>query len=54
MPDQESIDQDVLSEVSTFSDRLVVILGEAVMEEIEKAESEAARWLPSSLGRSTR
>ena len=39
MPDRESIEDDVLPEISKFSDRLMVILGEAVMEEIEKAES---------------
>ena len=40
MPDRESIEDDILPEISKFSDRLMVILGEAVMEEIEKAESE--------------
>jgi len=40
MPDRESVEDDVLPEISKFSDRLMVILGEAVMEEIEKAESE--------------
>ena len=50
MPDQESIDETVLSEVSTFSDRLVVILGEAVMEEIEKAESEGGKMVALQFG----
>jgi hypothetical protein len=40
MPDQESVDPNAQLEVRQFSDRLMVILGQALMEEIEKAENE--------------
>jgi hypothetical protein len=50
MPDRESIEDDILPEISKFSDRLMVILGEAVMEEIEKAESEGGNLTALQFG----
>jgi hypothetical protein len=50
MPDQESVNRAVLPEVREFSDRLMVILGEALMEEIEKAEGEGGNILALQFG----
>jgi hypothetical protein len=50
MPDRESVEDDILPEISKFSDRLMVILGEAVMEEIEKAESEGGNLTALQFG----
>ena len=50
MPDQESPERDSAPEIREISDRLMVILGNALIDEIEKAESEGASILEWQFG----
>ena len=50
MPDQESSERDSAPEIREISDRLMVILGSALIDEIEKAESEGASILAWQFG----
>jgi hypothetical protein len=50
MPDQEAVEKKVLPEVREFSDRLMVILGEALMREIETAETEGGNMIALQFG----
>ena len=50
MPDQETVEKKVLPEVREFSDRLMVILGQALMEEIEKAEGAGGNMIALQFG----
>jgi hypothetical protein len=50
MPDQESSERDSAPEIREISDRLMVILGNALIDEIEKAESGGASILEWQFG----
>ncbi len=50
MPDRESSAKDPVEDVRKVSDRLMVILGEALIDEIEKAESEGQDILAWQFG----
>jgi hypothetical protein len=50
MPDQKAVEQEVLPDVREFSDRLMVIIGQALMEQIEQAQSEGKNMVAMQFG----
>lgn len=50
MPDQGSLEKDSAPEIREISDRLMVIVGNALIDEIEKAESGGASILAWQFG----
>lgn len=50
MPDQGSLEKDSAPEIREISDRLMVIVGNALIDEIEKAESRGASILAWQFG----